>query len=382
MKILIEAQSLLRERTGVGQYTFNLIDHLIPKLKEKNHELTLFYFNFLKRNREIPSWNGSVTSREESLIPGRCFYYLWKKTTFPPIDWLTGKVDLLHFPNFIVRPFRKGKAVVTIHDLSFVRYPEFAEKKNLAYLSRWIPRTLKQASKILVVSHFTKKELQELYDVPENKIVVAPNGVGREFQPVTDQENLNAVRQIYQLPQEYLLAVGTLEPRKNLSLTIRALSHLKQQKKEVPPLVLVGPPGWNDEYRRLKEMVASAGLEEKVRFLFYVDRKDMPALYSAAKILLFPSLYEGFGLPVLEAMACATPVLSSNAASLPEVGGEGAWSLSPHEPQEWSQAILNLWEDATKQQQMAEKGLQQAQKFTWSRTAEKTIEAYEQANRD
>jgi len=382
MKIVIEAQPLLRQRTGVGQYTFNLIDHLIPLLQEKNHDLSLFYFNFLKRNRQIPSWNGSVQKRVQSIIPGRLFYYLWKKGVGVPFDWLSGKGDLIHFPNFILRPFREGKAVVTIHDLSFVRMPELIEKKNLQFLNRWIPYSLERASRILVVSEFTKTELMALYSVPEEKIVVAPNGVSSEFVPITDEQELNLVKAKYQLPASFLLAVGTLEPRKNLSLIIEALSILKEQKNKVPPLVLVGPPGWNQEVNRLKQLVQEKGLQESVRFLYYVAREDMAAIYSAAKMLLFPSLYEGFGLPVLEAFACATPVISTNAASLPEVTGDAALLLAPNDPQEWSRAIETLWEEPTKQKQMFLKGLELAKKFTWERTAQKTLEAYEQAIRD
>lgn len=382
MKIVIEAQPLLRQRTGVGQYTFNLIDHLIPLVQERNHDLSLFYFNFLKRNRQIPSWNGFVQKRVQSIIPGRLFYALWKKGVGVPFDWLSGKGDLIHFPNFILRPFREGKAVVTIHDLSFVRMPELIEKKNLQFLNRWIPYSLERASRILVVSEFTKRELMELFSVPEEKIVVAPNGVSAEFVPITDEQELNLVKAKYQLPASFLLAVGTLEPRKNLSLIIEALSILKEQKTQVPPLVLVGPPGWNQEVTRLKQLVQEKGLQESVRFLFYVDRADMAAIYSAAKMLLFPSLYEGFGLPVLEAFACATPVISTNAASLPEVTGDAAMSLAPNDPQEWSRAIETLWEDATKQNQLVLKGLELAKKFTWERTAQKTLEAYEQAIRD
>jgi len=382
MKIVIEAQPLLRERTGVGQYTFNLIDHLIPLAKHCGHDLSLFYFNFLNRNRQVPSWNGSLQKRVQSMIPGRLFYALWKNGIEFPFDWLSGKGDLIHFPNFILRPFREGKAVVTIHDLSFIRMPEFIEKKNLQFLKRWIPYSLERASRILVVSEFTKRELIELFSVPEEKIVVAPNGVSNEFAPVTDEQELNLVKAKYQLPSEFLLAVGTLEPRKNLSLIIEALSHIKEQGNFVPPLVLVGPPGWNNEFSRLKKLVQEKGLQESVRFLFYVDRADMVAIYSAAKILLFPSLYEGFGLPVLEAFACATPVISTNAASLPEVTGEAATLLPPTDPQEWSRAIETLWEDATKQKESVLKGVEQAKKFTWEQTASKTLEAYEEAIRD
>lgn len=382
MKVLIEAQSLLKQRTGVGQYTFNLIDHMVPLLKEKGIDLTLFYFNFLKRNKEIPSWNGEVHVKQQTLLPGRFFYFLWKKGGFPPFEWLAGKNELIHFPNFIVRPFRSGKAVVTIHDLSFVRFPRFAEKKNLDFLNRWIPFSLEKASKILVVSEFTKKEMLEVYGIDEKKVVVAPNGVSDKFKPEIDPGRIEQVCRKYRLPGSFMLAVGTLEPRKNVSLLIKALSHLKKQKSEVPPLVLVGPPGWNKEYERLKALVEEKGLTESVKFLFYVERGDMRALYSAARLLVFPSVYEGFGLPVLEAMACATPVIASNAASLPEVSGEAALQVPPDDPQAWSEAVDALWDDAERQKEMAAAGLEQVKKFTWKRTAQKTLEAYEQALRD
>ncbi len=382
MKILIEAQSLLRQRTGVGQYTYHLIEHLIPLLADKGHCLDLFYFNFLNKNKAIPQWRGAVENKQQTLLPGRALYYSWKKFAFPPLEWVTGSSDLLHFPNFIARPFNKGKAVVTIHDLSFVRYPQFAEKKNLDYLNHWIPDSVKRASRILVVSEFTKQELIDIYDVPEEKVVVAHNGVRSDFVPVNDAARVAALREKYQLPDKFALAVGTLEPRKNYSLLVKAYQVLKKSHKKCPPLIFVGPPGWNKEYERLKKMVAEKKLEKSIRFLFYVDDEDMVPFYSAATTLLFPSVYEGFGLPVLEAMACGTPVICSNAASLPEVAGSAAITLPPDNPEEWAEALTLFWEDESKQKEMAEKGLVQSKKFTWQQTAEKTLEAYEQALRD
>ncbi len=382
MNILIEAQPLLRQRTGVGQYAFHLVKHLIPLLAKKEDRLALFYFNFLKKNKTIPLWDGAVHNREQALIPGRLFYYLWKNFSFPPIDWVAGKADLLHFPNFIVRPFRKGKAVVTVHDLSFARYPQFTEKKNLAYLDRWLPDSLKRASRILVVSEFTKKELIEVYGVSPQKIRVTYNGVSSEYVPIRDFETVQSLRAKYQLPETFSLAVGTLEPRKNYSLLIAAYEYLKKQGKKLPPLIFIGPPGWNKEYERLREKVEQNGLGNAIRFCFYVDSADMAAFYSAAKILLFPSVYEGFGLPVLEAMACGTPVICSDVASLPEVAGNAAIFLPPDQPEAWGDALVSLWDDELKQERMRKEGLLQAKKFTWQETAQKTYEAYEQALRD
>lgn len=382
MRVVIEAQPLLRQRTGVGQYTFHLIENLLPLLKPRQIDLSLFYFNFLGRNREVPRWNGRVDVREQKFLPGRAFYFLWKKLNFPPLNWLSGPADLFHFPNFIVRPMSSGKSVATIHDLSFVRYPQFAEEKNLRFLSHWIPLTLERAAKILVVSEFTKRELVEIYRMPQKKIAVTPNGVSEEFQPVTDSRALKQVREKYQLPENFILAVGTLEPRKNLSTVIQALALLKKEKKEAPPLVLIGPPGWHNEYWKLKMLVEKERLEHQVKFLFYAARDDMPALYSAARALVFPSLYEGFGLPVVEAMACGTPVLASRAASIPEVAGEAAIYLTAESPAEWSEAIGQLWRGKIPVEPLRQRGLEQAKKFTWARTAQLTLEAYESAHRD
>lgn len=382
MRVILEAQPLLRPLTGVGQYTRHLIEQMIPLAAARGVELTLFYFNFLGRNRVMPQWDGDLTTRQHRWIPGRCFYFLWKKRIGPAFDRLAGKGEVFHFPNFIARPLKSGKAVATIHDVAFMRFPQLIEKKNLRFLQTFLPGTLKRASRILAVSEFTKRELVALAGVPENKIVVTPNGVSEEFRRIEDERALKQVREKYQLPERFILSVGTLEPRKNLSTVIEALGRMKREGKDAPPLVLVGPPGWNDEYTRLRRAVLHAELEDQVKFLHYADREDMPALYSAARFLVFPSLYEGFGLPVAEAMACGLPVLSSDAASLPEVGGKAPLYLSPEDAGAWAEGIRALWDSPSLLEQMRRRGFEQAGKFSWRATAEKTLEAYEQAHWD
>jgi len=277
--------------------------------------------------------------------------------------------------------------VLTVHDLIFLLFPEYHLPLNRWFLNRFMPLFIRRADAIIAISQCTKDDLIRHYGVPSEKVTVIYEGVDSRFHPVTDPDVLGRVRARYGLPEHYILYVGTIEPRKNLTALLEAFVALRKQASNRQPatsnqrleagswkLVIAGKRGWLYEgfFRRLREL----GLEGEVILLGFVPDEDLPALYSAAELFVFPSLYEGFGLPVLEAMACGTPVIASNASSLPEVVGEAGILIDPHDVGGLVKAMGRVLMDGGKRREMREKGLQQAARFSWERTAAMTLGVY------
>jgi glycosyltransferase involved in cell wall biosynthesis len=237
-----------------------------------------------------------------------------------------------------------------------------------------MPRFLSAADMIIAVSECTKRDAMRLYGTPADKIHVVPEGVDARFKRVTHPGRLAHIRATYSLPERFVLCVGTIEPRKNLPVLFEALASRRERNLEMWDLAIVGKPGWLYEptFRRVTEL----GLQDRVRFVGYVGDHDLPAIYSAASVLAMPSRYEGFGLPVLEAMACGTPVVCSNMSSLPEVAGGAALLVAPDDVQGWEEAITHVLNDGTLRAGMCERGLAQAARFTWEQAARQTSDLY------
>ena len=354
MKVCIDIQSVIKKPTGVGHYTLELVRALAALTDHS--DITLSYFNFLGKYSCLDLF----PNQQIQIMPGRVYAQLWKKFHFPPMDWLLGKFDVYHFPNFCLPPMtkKKGKYIITVHDLAFIRYPDSIEPKNLSFLQKELPRSLKLADKIITVSDFTKKELVELCEVSEDKVVVVNEGVNDRFKK-TNEKTID-------LPESYILAVGTLEPRKNLEGLIKAFhnANLKNHK-----LVIAGGKGWF--YDGIFRLVERLDLLEKVIFMGYVSDDKMPELYARAELFVFPSFYEGFGLPPLEAMACGTPVVSTRFEAL----GDAACFIDPKDIKSISDGILKVLKEP---KEYANKGLEQAKKYTWKKTAEDTLKLYKE----
>jgi glycosyltransferase involved in cell wall biosynthesis len=263
--------------------------------------------------------------------------------------------------------------VLTIHDLIFLLFPEYHLPLNKWFLNSFVPLFIRRADAIIAVSKCTKGDLIRYYSVPSEKIKVIYEGVDARFQPVTEPDALARVRAIYGLPERFILYVGTIEPRKNLSTLLEAYKLLREEGLE-HRLVIVGRKGWlyKGFFQRLREL----GLEGEVIFPGFVPDGDLPALYSAADLFVFPSLYEGFGLPVLEAMACGTPVIASNSSSLPEVIEDAGIMVDPLDVGALLRAIELILRDERMRREMRARGLEQAAKFSWERAARETLEVY------
>lgn len=295
-----------------------------------------------------------------------------KKMTF----WSKNRkaaTHILHGPNYLLAP-HAGPSVVTIHDLSFIHYPEYHPRERLCLLERELPRTLRQATHILTDTEFVRREIIQILGVPGDRVSVAHLGVDPSFQPLSPLQTRQALRDLRLEHGAYLLCVATLEPRKNLTRLITAYSRLSARLRTAFPLVLAGTGGWLTQ--DLESLIQPLERSGTVRRLGYVPEAQLPSLFAGAAGLAMPSFYEGFGLPVLEAMACGVPVLTSNRSSLPEVAGDAALLVDPEDEDAMGQGLNRLLADDDFRRQARERGPLQAGRFTWSGCITQTVQIY------
>jgi glycosyltransferase involved in cell wall biosynthesis len=296
---------------------------------------------------------------------------VWEQTVLPA---LAARLDVLHCPVNVLPLATRCPAVLTIHDLTFLRYPERFRTERQRYLAVLTKMSAQRARWITADSANTKADVVDMLHVPPERIeVVYPGLEGDRFRPLPP-EQLAEFRRRKGLPEEFILYVGTLEPRKNVERLVQAYSLLRRGGLDRWPLVVAGGRGWMFDH--IFAEVERNGLVDHVIFPGYVDAEELPEWYGAATVFVYPSLYEGFGLPALEAMACGTPVVVSNASSLPEVVGEAGLQVDPHRPDELAETLAEVLQSKDKREQMAAAGLRQAASFTWARSADQLMSIY------
>ena len=367
MRVCLDVSAAVHRRAGLGRYAHELIAALVD---QGAHEYTAFYHqrgaaHLVPPIDHLPHLTTALNVRPWRLRTALAhFAGLGMDTLFP-------NIDIFHATEHLLPRLKRVRSVFTLHDLIFQFDPGSHKPLNIAYLRTMMPRFLRAANAIITVSECSKRDAVRIYDMPPDKIRVIYEGVDPRFQPIAHRESLFAVRQKYGLPDRFILHLGTIEPRKNLPLLFEALSSSNSVQCS---LFIVGKAGWLTEpiFARLKEL----GVEDRVRFTGYIPDDDLPGLISAASALVMPSKYEGFGLPVLEAMACGTPVIASNASSLPEVGGDAVLYAPPDDVRTWVEAIHRVLEDEALRVSLREKGLRQAAKFRWDIAARQTAEVY------
>ena len=294
---------------------------------------------------------------------------IWEQIVQPVAARRAG-VDLLHGPAFVGPLVGFCPTVITIHDLSFLLYPQNFRAGNRLYLQILTRLSVRRARRLIAVSESTKRDLIRHYQLPPERVDVVPNGVDDHFRPWSEAE-IAAFRTRKGLPERFLLFVGTLEPRKNVVGLIQAYARLPQPR---PPLMLVGGKGWL--YDEIFTRVETLGLSDEVHFVGYVSAEDLPGWYNAARLFVYPSLYEGFGLPPLEAMACGTPVVASNASSLPEVVGRAGLLVDPNDAEALTAAMNRLLTDGDLHDALQVEGPKRAAAFSWQETARRTAAVY------
>lgn len=357
---------------GIGRYVRELVAALAREDKERVWRL----FVAGARKSQLPPPPGNNFRWRPAPLSAQTLTRLWFRARIPlPVETFTGPLSLFHATDFVLPPLRRGtRSIVQVHDLSFLRVPEASPPALRSWLERVVPASVRRADHVLSDSCATRDDLLEFYDVsPGTAVTVLHGGVDGRFRPRPAQEQ-QAVRNKYHLDQwPFVLTIGTLQPRKNHRRLMQAFSRLTQADRDLR-LVIGGGAGWLSEpfYRQLRE----SGIEDRVHLTGFVDDADLPALYSAAEVFAFPSLYEGFGLPVLEAMACATPVVTSNVSSLPEVAGDAALLIDPHDVEALADALRRLLDDGELRRQLIAAGQARAAQFSWRRAALELLEVY------
>ena len=371
-----DATAAARQRAGIGRYTRQLLEALAEADDDTRYRL--FYCAGGRMEGALPSLNQRFTLRPLPLSD-RVVNLVWQRAHLPlPVQTFIGNFDLFHSPDFTLPPVRGKPTVLTIHDLAFMVTPECAYPTLRAYLTEVVPRSARRASRIIAVSEQTRLDLIERVGISPERITVVSEAAGVEFRPAEDSHAARDVVRRLGIDGPYILSVGTLDPRKNYVRLLEAYAILRGAG--VPHrLVIAGAPGWlfDPIFTRLDQL----RLRDHVIFL-RPDEQGLLALYQSASVCVFPTLYEGFGIPPLEALACGAPVACSSAASLPEVVGDAALLFDPENMEELAHCVQRLLEDAALVTTLRERGLQRATHFSWQRAAAETLEVYGQVVAD
>ena len=371
MTIYLDVSAAVHSRAGLGRYAESLAQHLIAE-GDGERRYALFY-NRDRTALPLPGMEGVPARTVHSgYKPWRMAVLLgqWMRLGF---NCLVPEATLFHATEHLLMPLRGVPTLLTVHDLIFRRFPQYHKRLNYWYLNLAMPLYVRRADAIIAISECTRRDLIAAYGVPSEKVTVVYEAAAPHFAPPSVDE-VARVRLRYGLPERFLLTVGTLEPRKNLSRLLMAFEALVRQEL-VDAWAIVGRPGWlnDDFYARLK----ASPWREKVILPGFVPDEDLPAVYAAATVLVLPSLYEGFGLPVLEAMACGAPVACSRTSSLPELGGDAARYFDPSDVEAMTATLEEVLSDDALRDEMRRQGLLQAARFSWKRAARETRALYD-----
>ena len=371
MRIGIDATALPPQPVGAGNYIIQLVKALATLQSE--HEFVVFAQprgpELIKLPYENPVEWVIVGERD----PGSRL--IWEQLFFPKLVRESG-VDLLHSLHY-TRPMRLlCKSVVTFHDMTFFLYPELHTWARRQYFPQMMKASARSADQLITVSNSTRNDLIKILNVNPNRVTSAQLGVTPGYMPIDDDAAMQRIIEKYDLPERFILYVGLVEPRKNLPILIEAFKRLSEEDLNYK-LVLVGRLGWM--HKDVIGQVRELNLDDEVLFLGYVPQQDLPLIYNLASLFVYPTLYEGFGLPVLEAMACGVPVITSNVSSLPEIVGEAGLLTPVNELEALYKTIIRALTDTSLRKDLISKGIKRAAKFSWARTAQLTLQVYQRA---
>lgn len=374
--IAIDYTPAVRQQAGIGRIIRGQIEALVAL--NPGFDLRLFVAGRVtdadRRSAPLPLHPTPIDERN--------LVRIWHRLDlgFPRVEWFTGgPLELFHATDFALAPTRARRKLLTVHDLAFVFYPNAAMPGLHHYLNVVARRSVHRADGVIADSHHTARDLTEQWDVAPERITVVQGAVDHaHFKPIIDPERQRAVRERYAIGERpYILALSRLEPRKNFARLIEAFAIARQEANLPHRLIIGGGKGWlyDEIFRRVGEL----NLHEHVHFTGFVDDADLPVLYSAADFFAYPSLYEGFGLPIVEALACGAPVLTANNSCLPEAGGPGALYIDAEDVHSIAEGLIHLATDKTLRNQLRTAGLHHAAHFTWERSARQLLDAYSRA---
>jgi len=379
MKIGVDIRVLMDEYySGVSQYAANLLNAILEL--DKDNEYKLFYNSYHSQEKRLNIWNRDNAKVGGLRIPNKIFNYIYQKIfKFPKLDEILGGTDVFWSPHFNFTSLSKNtKKVITVHDLSFLRYPEFFNsRKNFWHKALGINKTLREADLIIAVSENTKNDIIELVGITEDKIKViysGNNSVKNEVNKSETDKYLNS----HKINSQYIFFLGTIEPRKNIIGLIEAYNKLRAKNESLTDvkLVLAGANGWKNK-KTYRAWQLSA-YKNDIIFLGYVNKEEQDILYNSATVFAYPSFYEGFGFPPLEAMTYGVPVVCSNVSSMPEVVSEAALMINPYEPSELANALEDVLINESLRNILINKGLERAKFFTWEKTAREYLEVFKE----
>ncbi len=366
MRIGFDARLIYYQQAGIGQYILHLVQGL-GRLFQKRTAEELWVLHSRKAPRlKLPSgvrqarlWTPSHHRFESAALRA---------------ELLGKRLALLHSPDFIPPFGGRFRSIITIHDLNFIHFPQFLTPASARYYGQ-IHRAVRRADHILTDSHWTRQDVITALGVSPERVTTVHLAANPVYRPITDHQEVRRTVSGYGLPSDFIIFVGTLEPRKNVSTLLKAFHRLREQGYKLH-LAIVGRKGWL--YEDIFSTLTQLKLADYVHFLENTPNEDLARLYNAAQCLALPSYYEGFGLPPLEAMACGTPVVVSNRASLPEVVGDAGLLIDPDRPEELSAALVRVLDDGELRATLHRRGLKRASEFSWARAAHETLSVYEQ----
>lgn len=375
MNIYFDAQPITGTISGIGRYVNSLLHQY-----HTDDELNIFLaFNRICRKVSISDL--AVSHQYRYVLTNQRFPYKVVRRLFKPsliyefpYDILKSiKADIFHGTNFIHFPSIKGKSIITIHDLAFLKFPETTSEKIYKHHSKWVPYSARKCDHIIADSEQTKLDIIELLGIPEQKISSIPLAADEHFHKLSESDYMPITTQ-YNLPERYILFVGTLEPRKNLLGLLKSYVLFRKNSDCSDKLVIVGAKGW--KYSPIFEFINENNLESDVLFMGYVEDEHLPAIYNGATLFVMPSIYEGFGIPILEAMGCGVPVIGSNVSSIPEVIDTYGIQVSPTDYEGWANHIHQFLSDESLRNTYSKLSLERASHFSWKYTAQATKQVY------
>lgn len=361
------------KRTGIGNYVYSLLQALL-KIDQKNKYALLGItplkaYSYIRRPEFLNKQNVELKAYR---MPSKLFHRIfavWQTLKFPPVEWFTGDIDVFHSFDWFCPPTKKAKTVATIFDVTPLTHPEWHTSGNIKQHARRLKAIQKQADFVITISQASKKDIVKILKISSEKITVAYPGVDeKKFYPVKNKFLLTRVLEKYNLKPGYILFVGTIQPRKNIARLIKAYEILRREKKFKQSLVLVGRRGKGAEKFKSKEGVILTD---------YILDEDLPFIYNAARVFVYPSLYEGFGIPIIEAMACGCPVVTSNISSMPEVVGKAAVLVNPYNIKDIAKGIKEILDNTKFSDKLRSVGIERVKKFTWGKCAKTTLKTYQ-----